>query len=208
MIGKVLGLVAALLPVPANAVVLFQSIPDLSAPPAASWCSACAGFGQAFDEFTLSADAAIRTALFNVQSDYFFPAAITVEIFNLDNDGLPGGLLFSQTFSPSQFGVKHAINNFNTVAINPTGLLLPAASYDISFYNPTNLGVPSYIGGSGKLYLAGADIRPKQSLGFVLDDIAFNIPEPSTWAMMLIGLTGMAILSRFTAAARRAIRSH
>jgi hypothetical protein len=192
-----LAIAASLSTAPVSAAVLFQSIPDLTANPLTNaWCSSCGGEFRVFDTFTLSSGSVIQSISFNVQTSYYFPTSVDVSIWSMSGS-LPGSQLLGQNFAPASFvSVVNNPNDTSTVTVNVGSWALAAGTYDISFYNPQNLGVPGYGGGSGLLYQQGEGFHAGHSAGFVLDGVAAVVPEPSTWAMMFIGFMGLAFATR------------
>ena len=87
---------------PANASVIYQSVPNLTANMAASsLCSSCSGQDQVFDPFGLSATEIIGQIQFDAYNNHlYFHIDVSVEIFNYNGAGLVGSLVFSETFSP------------------------------------------------------------------------------------------------------------
>ena len=174
-----------------HATTLFQSVPDLTGPTYPSGiCSACLGSFRAFDTFTLTSNSEIDAVTVSLYG-YPFPVSVNLSIWGISG-GLPTDQLYSQTFAPSDF-TSVVYPDRAIVTVNPTALLLLAGTYDISFYNPDGLALESYSGGSGLLYQEGHGLVVGASAGFVLsgDTVTVGVPEPSTWAMMLIGFAGI-----------------
>jgi hypothetical protein len=196
---------------PTNASPLFQSIPDLSAQPflpLSSFCSSCNGQGfQVYDTFSLSNSSSVGEITVAVATADFDPWPTSVEIQILSvNAGLPGAVLFSQTFDTSQFvsDVPGYVDNVNSqhllntqiVSVAPSGLSLAAGDYYISFFNPVELRLDIYGGGSdGFVQMVGTQInnKPGLSLGFELDS-ANAIPLPATLPLFATGLVGLGLL--------------
>jgi hypothetical protein len=180
----------------AKAAVLFQSIPALSATPdVPGWCSSCSGSYRVFDTFNLGSASTITGTTVAVYNAYDFPTNIDVSIWTVVG-GLPGTQLFDANFTPAQFASTAPGASLTTlVTLDLPNWALASGSYDISFYNPTGLAINGYTGGSGLLYQQGAGLHG-DSAGFVLDGTATSaVPEPSTWAMMILGFCGLGFMA-------------
>jgi hypothetical protein len=155
-------------------------------------CSPCLGSHRAFDTFTLINNSDIEAVTVSLYS-YPFPVSVNLSIWGISG-GLPSDQLFSQTFTPSDFASVVYLDRA-IVTVNPTSLSLLAGTYDISFYNPDpgsdGLALKAYSGGSGLLYQDTIFLRA--SAGFILsgEPMTAGVPEPSTWAMMLLGFAGI-----------------
>ena len=172
-----------------HATVLFQSLPDLTVNPATNaWCSSCSGRYQVFDTFTIGSKSNISEIDFAVETNYAFPTKVTIGIYSLSN-GLPDTQLFNEDFDPSSFTYKNTSHNTSIVSALPANLSLAAGSYDITFYNPTNLAIPGYTNPGGVLYQSGVGFHSNQSAAF---DLIGNtaIPEPASFGIVIAGLAG------------------
>lgn len=130
----------------------------------------------------------------------FFPASMEIDVFSL-NGSLPGSSLFSETVTSAQFSSASA-TAFGTsvVTIDLTGLALSAGIFDISFYNPGQLFLPLYAGGSGLAVQSGSRYtggyyHSDLSLGFELDD-ASTTPVPAALPLFATGLGVMGWFGR------------
>ncbi len=175
-----------------RASTLFQSVPDFSSPAAPDGaCSACNGSYRAFDTFTLDSSSSIGSvtvSLYDASVD--FPVNLSVSIWTISG-GLPGTQLFSQTFTPAEF-VSDVYPYYALVTVDPVGLSLLAGTYDISFYNPANLAVTEYVGGSGLLYQQGFGFLPGYSAGFILSGEVTPLP-----ATLPLFASGMGVIGLF-----------
>ena len=180
----------------ASAGVLFQSIPDLTAAEQAGWCSGCANQDliRVYDVFTLASAATLGSISFDVATDFgpgpSQPINLTI---SADVGGVPGGTYLDETLTGTFVNTP---NDTSIVTFAGSGTALAAGSYFISFF-ADNLGVPGYAGGSGKLItrIDGFSVAQHDSAGFVINS-AGGVPEPSAWAMMLVGFGGLGIAMR------------
>ncbi|MGH7023263.1 MAG: PEP-CTERM sorting domain-containing protein [Caulobacteraceae bacterium] len=175
----------------AQAGVVFQSIPSLAADPVSNaWCSSCGGYYKVYDAFTLSSPANLTGLLFDVQTAG--ATDVDVSIYT-GTPSSPGSVLYDNTFAPSSFtSVTNTPYVTSIIGVALPGISLAAGSYVISFYNPSQLGIPGYSGGSGLLYQAGIGPHAGESAGFALS----SVPEPSIWALMLTGFAGLGAAIR------------
>jgi PEP-CTERM motif len=176
--------------------LLFQSIPDLTVAPQDVWCSSCGNVqARVFDTFTLSNNAAVTSLTFAVKSTSL-PEPIDVSVWSL-NGNSPIAQLFHQTIAPDDFiSVINTAHDTSLVTVVVPHWSLAGGSYDISFFNEGSLGVASYTGGSGLISQPPFDLSGLgESAGFALfGTMTAAVPEPSTWAMMLLGFAGLGYL--------------
>jgi hypothetical protein len=194
---------------PSKADVLFQSIPDLTVATDVNSCSTCAFTSipdiQVFDQFSLNTSATINSILFDAMTSYRygsyiyqFPTYVQLSIWTVvpailtggQLGTLPGSQLLEQTLN---FNSIHDTQyDTSVVTLAPTPFALTAGTYYISFYNPTDLILTWYTGGSGLSFQQGTANYPSGwSVGFALYG-ASGVPEPGTWALMLIGFASLA----------------
>jgi hypothetical protein len=180
----------------ASAGVVYQSVPDLfAAPTVNAWCSDCYGGGtfEPLDPFTLSAGATITGVNYMAQ-DYGAGAAspVTLEIY----DSTHSTIVFSQAINPTIVAPNGYGDYEVTAAL--TGLNLAAGDYWFGVVGPS-YALPGYAGGNGGLI----DTTPHTGVevsflggntGYQLLD--GGVPEPTTWARMLLGVGGIGGLTR------------
>ena len=192
---------------PAAASVIYQSIPDLTVTPSLpSVCSQCSGNGQSVGEiFSLTLAATVRSVTFVVNTA-IWPVPVTVGIYR-DLGGSIGSDLYNNTFTsfPSDTTLS-AVTDLVSINIAGGLSLSSGQSYDLFLTNPSSLGVPAYsflgsakgifiVSNSSFPLLTGDSYSPLGSgrdIGVSLSDAYVgSVPEPSTWAMMLLGFVGL-----------------
>jgi hypothetical protein len=200
----------------AEASVIYQSIPDLTVTPEEhGWCSQCTGTGDGQDIgqfFTLDSGAVANTLTFAVQSGYEWPTSVTIDLFRDAGGSALGANIFHQTFSSfvSDTATGHGTD---LVTVNLGNVPLAAGSYDLFMVNTGNLGIPGYAGGAGdqiyeELGPGGGDPSVGDHYGFIGTDfgnlaeavdsgiVLAGVPEPASWAMMLVGVFGLGMVLR------------
>ena len=187
-----------LLPASTHATTLFQSVPDLTGPAYPSGvCSACLGSYRVFDTFSLASNASIDAVTVGVYP-YPFPTDMSVSIWSISG-GAPATQLFTETFTPEQFVSAVTYPDRVLVTVDPISLVLAAGAYDISFYNPNDLGLIHYYGGAGLFYQQGNVVSYfggslGGSLGFVLSGDALTTPLPASLPLFATGLSALGLL--------------
>ena len=201
MIPRIVSAWLVLSALPADAKIIFQSIPDLTLAPANSWCSSCGGSYRVFDSFTLNSASTIGSVTFAVQSNYGFAAPIDVSFWT-NVGGTPQTKISSQVYAPTSFISSVATGYYTKVVTVSYAQSFAAGTYSIGFYNRTALGVGGYSGGGGQLYQQGIGFHIGQSAAFSLGNVSDSVPEPATWVLMLggFGLVGAAARGRMTVA--------
>lgn len=188
---------------PVYADVLFQSISDLTVAPQKSVCSSCSGNFQVYDNFSLAASATITEIDFAVYSPAFSQPPITVGIYGLTG-GLPGTLIVSETFSG--YPVSPTGHLTDIVDALPNDWSLAAGSYDITFYNPSQLTVAGYAETGRAFYQSGLGLSAGYPTGFELIGSTIAAPEPASVAVFGLALIGLAAARRPRTAHARSSR--
>lgn len=192
----------------ANAAIIYQSVPDLAADPAANgYCSQCFSSGQNMGQFfTVASNSTANTLTFAVSSTYFWESSVTVDIFQNAGGDTLGSHIYDATFSSY---VSDTSTPFDTdvVTVALGGVSLAAGSYDIFLSNSNVLIIPGFTGYAGQQIYEEVAGGAGPSVG---DSYAFNegfdtgiqlvgsVPEPATWAMMLVGMGGLGAAIRMS----------
>jgi hypothetical protein len=136
----------------AGATVLYQSIPDLSAPRFDSFCSNCPGLAdqQSVGQiFSFGASATAKSLSFVVSNDYVWPTPVTVGIYQ-DAVGTVGANVYMQTFTSYASDTPTA-NFTDVVSVNlGSGVTLGSGSYIVFLTNSTTgLAIATFGGQPG-----------------------------------------------------------
>jgi hypothetical protein len=188
-----LGLIASV-PVTARAAVVYQSVPDFSlGTSTGEWCSDCYGGAtyEPLEQFTLSSGASITGLVLSIyNAGGYGPTNFTFEVY----DSTHSTILFAQTVSPT---IVTANATDAIVSANVSGLNLASGTYWAGFIAPF-FAVSGFDGGPATLIdtvphtgVQNADLPG--DLGFQL--LTGAVPEPSTWAMMILGFAGLGFMA-------------
>lgn len=131
---------------------------------------------------------------FALDTSFYAGNSVNVGFFSR-NGALPGAQIASFDFTPAQFtsivpvGMEERTRALVTVDVG--ALSLASGNYSISFYNPNGLSIPAYFNPGGNLYQSGnffqaSQFYPDRSAAFSLAG-AGAVPEPASWALMIIG---------------------
>ena len=166
IVATAAALVVAVAGPPANASIIYQSIPvpDMTATPEISWCSTCPGISYLNEglvtqligqQFSLGSAATALSVTFAVQIYQGTPSSVTLGFYQ-DLGGTVGSNIYDQTFSSSQFvaispGSQNSGQPTELITVNlATGVPLATGNYLLFMTNPTYLAIPAFGGlGSG-----------------------------------------------------------
>lgn len=175
----------------AHATVIYQSAPNITPDTGTNeWCADCYGGGtfEPLDPFTLSAGASVTGLTLTAYNSGGYSALsnFTFEIY----DATHSTILFSRAITPTlvSLGAVDAQVTGSFAAIN-----LGAGSYWAGFIAPS-YAVTGFGGGNGGLI----DTTPHTgnqvftlggNTGYQL--LGGSVPEPTSWALMLLGVGGL-----------------
>ncbi len=196
----------------ASSAVLYATIPNLnSSLNGGGWCSPCSAASglvpgaqneQVFSQFTLASDSSISSVRFIFDNRSDFSSGIALGIFQVGAAGVPGGQLFSETFLPAQVSsiASSAGQNSSIGTVDPQSLTLAAGTYYLSLFGDPTLLLANE-GGAFDFYFEndpflGSGLLSNQQNVIELDgSLASAVPEPSTWAMMILGFFGVGFMA-------------
>jgi hypothetical protein len=188
-----------MIPTTASAAVLYSSVPNLAATPNYQGiCSSCSGTFEELDQFTLSTSATItglNLVTYAPTSTYNGLGGFTFEVY----DSTHSTILFSTpTTSVTTLSVLTNVNIEVTADIS--ALDLSAGTYWAGFV-AQNLAVAILPGGNGFNILTTTPHSGVGSntytgnIGYQLLGSVSSVPEPSTWAMMILGFAGVGFMA-------------
>jgi len=183
---------------PGRATTLYQSVPDLYANAYPSGqCSSCSGFGRVFDTFTLPEAANVEATTVALYA-YPFPVAVNFSVWTVASGNLPGIELFQEDFT-ADLSNSVVVGDRAITTLNLTGLTLDAGTYDVSYYNPSSLGLKEYLSSAGVFYQQGGSpgFVSGVAIGFELDGEPLPIPLPATWALFGPAVAAALLLDRW-----------
>jgi hypothetical protein len=170
-------------------------------------CAAVAGRGDDFaaQQFTLDAGATVQSASFSIYA--YDPAGTAANwAFYLDADGGPGALISSGSSAIADNvtrpdGLVQSFFNLPSVSLGAGSYYFAVQSVTASFSNYLANGVAE--SGAAETHDGGASWSPgyegQSSVAVALYDNrvgAAGVPEPMSWALMLVGFGGMGAVLR------------
>jgi hypothetical protein len=180
-----------------------------------SWsttCAAAAGRGDDFaaQKFTIGSAAVITDASFTELDAGVTPTDVNWGIIMADGaGGLPGTILAAGTDSltgtthlGTDFGynVTQGFFNMGTVALGPGTYYIAMQGISSTFYTFLGYGAATSGGAEthdgGVTWGAGYEGFPSVAMALYGTGGNAGVPEPATWAMMLIGFGGLGAMMR------------
>jgi hypothetical protein len=193
-----MAMIAGLAPA-ASASTLYQSIPDLTVP-AYGYFVSNGVTHRVFDTFTLGSNSTVQSVTFAIEKNF---SNAGVSIWSIAS-GFPGTQLFSQYFTRDQFAsaVGGPSDATEIVTVNLASLSLNAGTYDISFYNPTNLDplwVALFVNAGGQaVFLPDpiGQVPAGRSAGFILNGTTAvaATPLPAALPLLVSALGGLGFV--------------
>jgi hypothetical protein len=188
--------------------VLYDNIPGYPASRLLSaYCSSCGGSNfQVYQSFTLGAAATITHTDFAIFAGFGAEQIIDITFWNSALDTM----LRSQTVGPADY-TRDASNDFTAgysiIGTDLAPFVLAAGNYFVSYHSETmaipgwDFGQQTYVqaftaGGSNP----GSDLDPypvnMHGAFDIMGTVSGAVPEPATWAMMVIGFGGLGASMR------------
>ena len=193
----------------AKAAVLYDNIPGFPYSYPTNYCSPCDGSKQVYQPFVLSAANNITHTDFAITDFYGSNWNIQISVWNqaLDTN------LFTETFASGSYALNTGPSangyGYDIVSANLSGLSLSAGNYYISYsgVDGSIMAIPGWQSGALTYVQTngyqdtnpGSDLNdyPQDEHGaFDLIGNVSAVPEPSTWAMMILGFLGLGFLAR------------
>lgn len=178
------------------------------------WCSSCGSSGyQYLDPFTLASGVTIggfNLSMYVDGQQYQTSNPLTFQVWDASHSSV---LFSSGLVTPTFLGPADGASNTQLVTGSFSPITLAAGSYYASFVG-TNIAVNGYSGGNG----GGGQLFPVgvgSSLQLRGDNIGYQllgtarvgaVPEPATWAMMLLGFGAIGFAMRKRSNVRTTVR--
>jgi hypothetical protein len=184
---------------PSQATTLYQSVPDFYVNDLPSGlCSSCLGSYRIFDTFTLAEPVSVQATTVALYG-YPFPVEVNFSVWTVTSGNLPGLQLFQQDFT-ADLSNSVVVGDRAVTTFNVTGLTLDAGTYDVSYYNPSSLGLKEFYSSVGVLYQQNAfpGFISGAAIGFELDGEPLAIPLPATWSLFGPAIAAAFLLNRWS----------
>jgi hypothetical protein len=198
--------------------LLYSSIPDLTAAPAVNGIATTPNKFSIFQSFTLTAPAFVSSAEFDVTSNFGVsagpdPFAQFSYAILADDAGLPGAEIFAEGVGVSTPGFSAVPTANGTTIVTAPSLIrfdgLAPGTYWVALADLQPMEIPTFSGGQGDLLVLSSSTglqRQSGTMGFALfGGTTGGVPEPATWAMLLLGFGGVGAALRAGRSATRAL---
>jgi hypothetical protein len=181
----------------ADAGVIFSSIPDLTVAPEGDWNATTAAVAGSF---TLTKTELVTG--FAVVADLTSDLSFESFYIAADDNGKPGEELLGAAGTPGN-GMTYTVTPSDTRLFNiliPTGpIRLAPGTYWFGISSPQT-GVEGFSGGSGSMVQCSETLTTctptGQTMGFDVLSTGSAVPEPATWAVMILGLFMLGAAAR------------
>lgn len=162
-------------------------------PTAGAQCSSCAGAFRVFDQFTLAANSLVSEIDFSYVDYIGANHDIQLGIWLTDHSTN----LYLHNFDAGSYDVAHYPNlGYDSATFDLAGLALAAGTYTISWWDPIFMGVATWAGSPGNLYVEGEGYFPQTNAQFTIRGTAAVVPEPGTIALLGLGIAAIFISRR------------
>jgi hypothetical protein len=193
--------VLGMIPTTARSAIVYSSVPNFTAAtPETGICSSCSGNYEELDQFTLSTSATItglNLVTYTPGGTYEGLGGFTFEVYNSTHSTI----LFSMPTTPGSVSVVATTGSQDAeITASISALNLSAGTYWAGFV-AQNLALAILPGGNGFNILTTTPHSGVGSnsytgnIGYELLGSVSAVPEPSTWAMMILGFGGIGFMA-------------
>jgi PEP-CTERM motif len=194
--------VLGMIPTTARSAIVYSSVPNFTAAgPATGICSSCNGSYEVLDQFTLSTSATItglNLVTYTPGGTYEGLGGFTFEVYNSTHSTI----LFSMPTTPGSVSVVATTGSQDAeITASISALNLSAGTYWAGFV-AQNLALAILPGGNGSAFITNSPHTGGPVSGSYGGDTGYQllgevsaVPEPSTWAMMILGFAGVGFMA-------------
>lgn len=194
--------VLGMIPTTARSAIVYSSVPNFTAAtPETGICSSCSGNYEVLDQFTLSTSATItglNLVTYTPGGIYEGLGGFTFEVYNSTHSTI----LFSMPTTPGSVSVVATTGSQDAeITASISALNLSAGTYWAGFV-AQNLALAILPGGNDSAFLTSSphtggpvSVTYAGDTGYQLLGEVSAVPEPSTWAMMILGFAGIGFMA-------------